>query len=75
MANYREETKAKTQKHAVTDTIPDVDATPAHRCPHTPQPVQDCGHQVLKVDRACLQCSGNMSQVMAQIKLACLSYS
>ena len=39
MANYREEVKPKTQKQAASDTIPDVDTTPAHRCPHTPQPI------------------------------------
>lgn len=30
---------------------------------------------VLKVDRNCLSCSGNMAQTMHQLKIACLSYT
>ena len=36
---------------------------------------EGCDDQVLKVDRNCVQCSGNMSQAIHQIKLACLSYT
>ena len=39
---------------------------------HSYQPADD---QVLKVDRACIQCSGNRAQLIHQLKLCCLSYT
>ena len=31
--------------------------------------------KVIHIDRSCLQCSGNGSQILRQLKLACLSYT
>ena len=51
----------------------EVDGAHEHTLEQNQKP--SCDNRVLHVDRNCLQCSGNMSQVVRQLKLACLSYT